>query len=500
MAFFMMAVAAVLTGCGGGTAEPKIARPMPEPEKTFLGRIEESLGAIAQREPGRNLKGALVTCGEGQEAIEDWGLAVGRLPNNLRIAYIVWADKGMESGRVLMPSEDEWECSMGKVRLHGQSIQKLLQGNDVFHRGNLNGRQREQLMLMASMMLVKYREIEIVPMFSAMDVSGKALCSSLLRMLAEPATALVCVLPGGYAEEHADWRERVRALHGAGSPDALPNVCAMMDLMGKGYALNLFDLQYHPRPSPRRPAKSAPAPEHRRIESLAFLETVDSESLMEMIRQSVWNESNILSELAEHRRQVSGKYTGELLNYEEELVLLDFVRKVMLCRLAKTEPPDMPQYSKTLLGNYGCSITLRRDGRTLGTVSQMADGKPLPVLLVVNATKLTADEKKPVTVEDVQKGQLEIGVITQATRLSYKSVEDLYSQLRPGIHGVILKAGGKSAGFVPIVWKSTPEPQAFMAALCRRCGQTEAVLTADGTEVSVFEVHSFKEDEKAVAP
>ena len=68
--------------------------------------------------------------------------------------------------------------------------------------------------------------------------------------------------------------------------------------------------------------------------------------------------------------------------------------------------------------------------------------------------------------------------------------------MKPGVHGVILRAGGKSAGFVPIVWKTVKTPQAFMAALCKRCGQTEAALTAEGTEVSVFEVHMFMDDVK----
>lgn len=493
---FMLAVVMTLSsGCGGGTVPTNLANPKPLRERTLFERIEDSFAVIAQREPGRDLKGAVVACDDAKEVIEDWGLAVGRLPNNLRVVYLVWADKDMESGRVKIPSEDEWECPMGKVKLNGQIIQKLLQTNNFYCRGNLNERQHEQLSIMASMLMVKYRKIEIVPLFAAVDVNGKSLCTSMMRMLAEPATAIVCVLPAGYAEEHADWRERFRELHGGSSLDELPNVCAMMSLMAGGYALNLFDLQYHPKPAPHRPAKSVPAPERKRVDSLALLETVDSRELMSMARQSGWNEINILKELAAHRKDISGKKTIKMLNHEEELVLLDFVRKVMVCRLANTEAPEMPQYSKTLLGNYGCSITLRRDGKVLGTVSQMATNKPLPVLLVVNATKLTADEKHPVTLEDVQRGKLEIGVITPARRLSYKSVEDLYSQLKPGQHGVVLRAGGKSAGFVPVVWKSTPDPRAFMVALCRRCGQTETVLTAEGTEVSVFEVHTFKENE-----
>ena len=485
-----------------GCADDVSRRPEPykspmSREETLLGKLEECLGAVAQQEPGRDLKGALVACGDGQSAMEDWGLSIGRLQNNVRVVYVVWADDAVSKGRVVMPQGDSWECPVGTMKFHKAGIDKLLQGGENFSRGELNGRQREQLTLMASLLAVRFGDVEILPLFAALDVDGKTLASRLARLLAEPATALVGILPHGFAESHADWRQQVHAWRDGGkSSAALPNVCDMMCFMTDCYALNIFDLQYNPRPAPRRPAKSAPPPERRRIESLAFLETVDSGALMELARLTNWNESNILKELSTHRKQVSGSYLGSFLNREEELVLLDFVRKVMLCRLAKTDPPEMPQYSRTLLGNYGCSIALRRDGKTLGMVSQMAGNQALPVVLTVNATKLTADEKHPITVDDVVKGRLEIGVITPATKLSYQSLPDLYSQLKPGIHGVILRAGGKSAGFVPVVWKTVQTPQAFMAALCKRCGQTEAALMAEETEVSVFEVHTFMDDAK----
>ena len=471
----MMMAVLFLLGCAEDASyRPEPYKPSMGREETLLGKLEEALGAIPQREPGRDLKGALVACGDGQGAMEDWGLAVGRLQNNVHAVYVVWADDAVPNGRVVLPQGDAWECAVGTMKFHEAGIDKLLQNGAMFAHGELNERQREQLTLMTALLTVRFGEVEIVPLFAALNVDGQILASRLTRLLAEPATALVGVLPHGFAETHPDWREQVHARRDGGKPSAtMPNVCEMMCLMSDAYALNVFDLQYYPR-----------------------LETVDSGALMELARQSAWGDADILKELSAHRNQVAGSYLGSFLNREEELVLLDFVRKVMLCRLAKTDPPEMPQYSRTLLGNYGCSIALHRDGKVLGMVSQMAGNQALPVVLVVNATKLTADEKHPITVEDVQKGRLEIGVITPATKLSYQSLPELYSQLKPGVHGVILRAGGKSAGFVPIVWKTVKTPQAFMAALCKRCGQTEAALTAEGTEVSVFEVHMFMDDVK----
>ena len=488
----------LLAGCAfDGVRRPEPYKEPAAKEDTLIGKLEESLGAIPQHEPGRELKGALVACGDGPGAADDWGLSVGRLQNNVHVVYVVWADGDVPRGRVLLPKEDAWDCPIGAIKLHGASVKKLAEGSSTWRRGDLNERQRGQLTLMSSLLMVRYGDIEIVPLFTAMDVDGEILASRLTRLLAEPATTLVGILPKGYAETNANWRELVHARRDGGkAPADFPNVCEMMCRVTECYALNIFDLHYYPRPAPRRPAKSVPPPARRRIESLAFLETVDSSELMELARQSEWSEKDILKELAVHRKQVEGNYLGAFMNREEELVLLDFVRKVMLCRLAKTEPPEMPQYSRTLLGNYGCSIALHRDGKTLGMISQMAGNQALPVVLVVNATKLTADEKHPITIEDVQKGRLEIGVITPAKKVAFKSLDELYGQLKPGVHGVILRAGGKSAGFVPVVWKTMKTPQAFMAALCKRCGQTAEVLTEEGTEISTFEVHTFMDDER----
>ncbi|HPY90601.1 MAG TPA: AmmeMemoRadiSam system protein A, partial [Lentisphaeria bacterium] len=59
---------------------------------------------------------------------------------------------------------------------------------------------------------------------------------------------------------------------------------------------------------------------------------------------------------------------------------------------------------------------------------------------------------------------------------------------------VLLAAGGRQAGFLPVVWKQVPEPAKFMEALCRRIGQTPEALTKPDTKVELFEVFTFSEE------
>ena len=71
----MMMAVLFLLGCADDASyRPEPYKPSMGREETLLGKLEEALGAIPQREPGRDLKGALVACGDGQGAMEDWGL------------------------------------------------------------------------------------------------------------------------------------------------------------------------------------------------------------------------------------------------------------------------------------------------------------------------------------------------------------------------------------------------------------------------------------------
>ena len=98
-----------LLGCANDASRrPEPYKPPMSREETLLGKLEECLGAVAQREPGRDLKGALVACGDGQGAMEDWGLSIGRLQNNVHAVYVVWADDAVPKGRVAIPNGESW--------------------------------------------------------------------------------------------------------------------------------------------------------------------------------------------------------------------------------------------------------------------------------------------------------------------------------------------------------------------------------------------------------
>ena len=50
------------------------------------------------------------------------------------------------------------------------------------------------------------------------------------------------------------------------------------------------------------------------------------------------------------------------------------------------------------------------------------------------------------------------------------SEQGLLEALRPGVDGLVLTDGGACATFLPSVWESLPERQAFLDALRRKAG------------------------------
>jgi AMMECR1 domain-containing protein len=65
----------------------------------------------------------------------------------------------------------------------------------------------------------------------------------------------------------------------------------------------------------------------------------------------------------------------------------------------------------------------------------------------------------------------EISILGDPTELSVRGFDAIADALRPGIDGVTLyDRRGHSAFFLPVVWKSLPDPRAFLTALAHKAG------------------------------
>jgi AmmeMemoRadiSam system protein A len=99
----------------------------------------------------------------------------------------------------------------------------------------------------------------------------------------------------------------------------------------------------------------------------------------------------------------------------------------------------------------------------------------------------------PLTEKEFKKIAIEISVLTLPKELDFADAQELKQKLVPGKHGVIIHRGGRSAVFLPQVWKQLPGTEQFLENLCLKCGLPGDAWKEPGIEVSVYEAEYFSE-------
>lgn len=112
-------------------------------------------------------------------------------------------------------------------------------------------------------------------------------------------------------------------------------------------------------------------------------------------------------------------------------------------------------------------VSLHKKGQLRGCVGTLVANQPLAVDVVQNVIKAAFNDPRfpKVEFDEFYDLEIEISVLTEAKPMSVNSEEEFLAQIRPGIDGVILRAGNKQATFLPLVWRTISEPKAFLEQL-----------------------------------
>ena len=114
------------------------------------------------------------------------------------------------------------------------------------------------------------------------------------------------------------------------------------------------------------------------------------------------------------------------------------------------------------------------------------------VLTAINAA-FRDPRFRPLQPDEVAQVKIEVSVLTEPIPLRYKGKEDLLSQLKPGVDGLIIKKGYHQATFLPQVWEQLPQKEAFLSQLCLKAGLDGDAWEKGDLEVSVYQVQAFEE-------
>ncbi len=176
--------------------------------------------------------------------------------------------------------------------------------------------------------------------------------------------------------------------------------------------------------------------------------------------------------------------------------LLDIARNSIEAALGVAELRRPPN-ELWLKCAYASFCTLTQEGRLRGCIGSLEARRPLAEDVRQNARAAAlSDPRFPrLEREELAGTRIEMSLLSTPKEIAFSGHADLLAQLKPGEDGLILESGDVRSTFLPQVWESLPEREAFVAELKRKAG-----LSADTSTTSCrfrrYRVLKWKEDAK----
>ena len=140
-------------------------------------------------------------------------------------------------------------------------------------------------------------------------------------------------------------------------------------------------------------------------------------------------------------------------------------------------------------------VTLEINGQLRGCIGSLIATRSLADDVRQNAENAAFHDPRfsPVTLDEMNRIQIEVSVLTPPTPLTYTDSDDLIAKLHPRVDGVIIQKGMASATFLPQVWDQLPRPADFLTHLCLKAGLDGYAWREPLLKVSTYQVQYFKE-------
>ncbi|MCJ7717326.1 MAG: AmmeMemoRadiSam system protein A [Anaerolineales bacterium] len=190
--------------------------------------------------------------------------------------------------------------------------------------------------------------------------------------------------------------------------------------------------------------------------------------------------------------------TSQLSRDEKDLLLI--TARNAICRELDQEnrlAPLTEKFSGILQEKGACFITIKIKGVLRGCVGSIEAIQPLIEDVRSRAVAAAFQDPRfpPLTIPELDEISIEISRLTQPSKLTYQTPEDLIDQLRPGIDGVILSHQFRRATFLPQVWDQLPTPELFLGRLCIKMGLDQAIWRTASLQVETYQVEKFQEED-----
>jgi AmmeMemoRadiSam system protein B/AmmeMemoRadiSam system protein A len=175
--------------------------------------------------------------------------------------------------------------------------------------------------------------------------------------------------------------------------------------------------------------------------------------------------------------------------------LLDIGRGTIAGRLGRQAVPAAGAAPVALQTWRPCFVSLYRgDGELRGCIGSLVAERALAdeVARVAVDAAFRDPRFDPLSAGEYEDVKLEISVLTPLLPLPASSRSELLLALMPGEDGLLLRAGGCHATFLPQVWDKLPAPDAFLDALLQK-GRFPTGAWAAGMQAWRYRVEEIAE-------
>jgi len=188
----------------------------------------------------------------------------------------------------------------------------------------------------------------------------------------------------------------------------------------------------------------------------------------------------------------------EIFCLEDKHFLLNLARETLKLYLKNGTRPnvDEKKISSSLLEKNGCFVTLhyKKDHKLRGCIGCLVPTERLYNSIIENSINAANDPRfTPLSLNEIDKIEIEISVLTIPEKLVYSSTTQLLSKLVPFKDGVILKYRYYKSTFLPQVWKSLPDKDVFLSQLALKGGAPADAWKKDECEILIYHAEVFSE-------
>ena len=154
--------------------------------------------------------------------------------------------------------------------------------------------------------------------------------------------------------------------------------------------------------------------------------------------------------------------------------LLTFAAQAVRYAVDRGEPlpVDLSAHPTPLRTPGASFVTLKKSGKLRGCIGSLEVSEPLAVNVANNAHGAVARDSRFPTVirSELEDLDVSISVLSRVSPLTFSDEDDLLTQLRPGVDGLVITDHGRRSTFLPQVWEDLPDPADFLNNLKRKGG------------------------------